>query len=73
MAEREAAAETVPDPTVHPAIADSYLAAPGSLEAALCDPEGAMEAQESAAARDLLDCIIVTPTAPPLRLLSSWW
>lgn len=58
---REARAETVPDLTGHPAIADSYLASLCSLEAAPRGPDGPVEAEEFAAVRDLVDSIIVTP------------
>jgi hypothetical protein len=45
LVEREATAETVPDLTVHPAVADSYLASLDNLEAALRGPEGPQEAE----------------------------
>ncbi len=61
LVEREATAETVPDLTVHPAVADSYLASLDNLEAALRGPEGPQEAEEFTAVRDLVDSIIVTP------------
>ena len=61
LMEREATAEIVPDLTVHPAVADSYLASLNNLEAALRGPEGPQEAEESTGGRDLVDSIIVTP------------
>ncbi|SFZ83451.1 hypothetical protein SAMN02983003_1651 [Devosia enhydra] len=61
IAEREAIDDVVPDLTIHPAIADAYLEALGSLEGALKGPEGPYETEEFKAVRDLVESIVVTP------------
>ncbi len=61
LAERDATEEIVPDLTVHPAVADSYLASLNNLGEALRGPEGPLEAEGFTALRDLVDSIVVTP------------
>jgi hypothetical protein len=61
LAERTAADDVEPDLTIHPGIANAYLASLDNLEVALRGPAGPLEPQEFDAVRNLIDRITITP------------
>jgi hypothetical protein len=61
LAELARVAQSEPDLTIHPAVAQTYLASLHSLEAALRGPPGSAEADEFAVIRNLVLSTTVTP------------
>ena len=61
LAKRARIAQAEPDLTIHPVVAQTYLASLHSLEAALRGPPGSAEAEEFAVIRNLVQSISVTP------------
>ena len=60
--------------TIHPVVAQTYLASLHSLEAALRGPPGSAEAEEFAVIRNLVQSITVTPigdTTPKIEVVGD--